>query len=66
MLLNEKLNDTAQNMLWTEAVHTCKRIRNSTTKTCSTTSPFEHFYGEKPMIIGQFSEFRRIGYITKQ
>ena len=32
----------------------------------STTSSFETFYGEKPKIIGSFSEFGRIGYVTKR
>ena len=27
MLLNEKLHYTAQKMLWSEAVHTCERVR---------------------------------------
>ena len=66
MLLNAKLNDTAQKMLWVEAVHTCKRVRNSMTTTGSTTSPFIIFYGEKPNIIGSFLEFRRIEYVTKR
>ena len=29
ILLNAKLKDTAQKMLWTEAVHTFERVRNS-------------------------------------
>ena len=33
--------------------------------TGSTTSPFENFEGEKPKIIGSFSEFGSIVYITK-
>ena len=32
--------------------------------TVSTTSPFKHFYGENPNIIGSFSEFGRIGYLA--
>ena len=28
--------------------------------------PFEIFYGEKPKIIGYFSEFGRIAYVTKK
>ena len=32
----------------------------------STTSPFESFYGENPKIIGSFSEFGRIRYVTKR
>ena len=31
----------------------------------STKSPFEIFYGEKPKIVGSFSEFGRISYVTK-
>ena len=54
MLLNAKLNDTAQKMLWAEAVHTCKRVRNSMANTGSTAIPFKNFYGEKPNIIGSF------------
>ena len=34
--------------------------------TGSTTSPFQKTYGEKPNIIGLFSEFGRIGYVNKQ
>ena len=41
ILLNAKLNDTAQNILWEEAVHTCKRVRNSMATTGSTTSPIK-------------------------
>ena len=40
--------------------------RNSMAIMGSTTSPFDIFYGEKPNIIGSFSEFGRIGYITKR
>ena len=32
----------------------------------SNTSQFRFFFGEKPKIIGLLSEFRRIGYVTKQ
>ena len=66
MVLKAKLNDTAQKMLWAEAVNMCERIRNSMANTGSTTSPFENFYGEKPKIIGSLSEFVGIGYITKR
>ena len=66
MLLNAKLNDIAQKMLWKEAVHTCERIRNSMANTGSTTSPFESFIGENPKITGSFSEFGRIIYVTKR
>ena len=65
MLLNTKLNDTAQKILWKEAVHMFKRV-NSMDTTGSTTSPFKIFYREKPNIIGLFSEFGPIGYVTKQ
>ena len=65
MLLNAKLNHTYQKIMWEEAIHTCKHVRNSMSTTGSTTSPFERFYGEKPKIVGSFSEFKRIGYITK-
>ena len=66
MLLNAKLNDTYQKIMWEEAVHTCDRVRISMANTGSTTSPFKKIYGEKPEIIGSFSEFGRIGYVTKQ
>ena len=62
MLLNEKLNYTAQKMLWVEAVHTCKRVRNSMDTKGSTTIPFGNFYGEKPKIIGSLSDFGHIVY----
>ena len=65
MLLSTKLNDTAQKMLWAEAVHTYECVRNSMDTTVSTTSPFENFYGEKSKIIGSFSEFGCIVYVTK-
>ena len=65
MLINEKLNYTAQKIMWAEAVHTCKRVRNSMATTGSTKIPFEIFYGEKPKIIGSFLEFGRIAYVTK-
>ena len=66
MLLNAKLNDTAEKMLWEEAVHTYKLVRNSMAAMGSTTSPFEDFYGGKPKIIGSLSEFGHIVYITKR
>ena len=66
MLLNAKLNDTAEKMLWEEAVHTYKRVRNSMATTGSTTSLFEDFYGGKPKIIGSLSEFGHIVYVTKR
>ena len=66
MLLNEKLNEDAQIILWAEAVQMCKLVRNSMATTDSTTRPFENLYGEKPNIIGLFSEFGCIAYITKR
>ena len=51
MLLNAKINDTAQKMLWAETVHTCECIRNSMATMGSTKSPFEKIYGEKPKIV---------------
>ena len=63
--INVKLNNTAQKMLWGEAVHTCERIRNSMSTTGSTTSQFENYHGEKLKIIGLLSEFGRIGYVIK-
>ena len=65
MLLNAKINDTAQKMMWVDAVHAWERVRNSMANTGSTTSPFEMFYGEKPKIIVLFLEFVHIDYITK-
>ena len=66
MFLNAKLNETSQKILWEEAVHMCKRIRNSMANTGSTTSLFENFHGENPKIIGSFLEFVRIRYVTKR
>ena len=40
IILNEKLNDTAQKILWAEAVHTCKRVHNSLDNTGSTKITF--------------------------
>ena len=39
MILNEKLNDTDQKMLWSEAVHTYEGVQNSISSTGSTESP---------------------------
>ena len=64
MLLNAKLNETAQKILWVEAVHTCKCIRNGMENAGITTRPFGNVYGENSKIIGSFSEFVRIGYVT--
>ena len=55
MLINAKLNDAAQKILWEEAVHACKHIRNSIATTGITTSPLENVYGENPKIIVFFS-----------
>ena len=33
MLLNAQLNDTAQKILWTESLHTCESMHNSTEAT---------------------------------
>ena len=49
ILLNSKFNESAQKILWSEAVYTCKRMRNSLTTTNSTKTPFGIFYGENPM-----------------
>ena len=54
MLLNAKLNYTAHKILCTEAFHMCECVRNSMATKGSTTS------------IGLFSEFGRIGYVTKR
>ena len=51
MLLNAKLNDISHKMMWSEAVHMCKCIRNSMATKGSTNSPFEIFHGEKLKII---------------
>ena len=40
--------------------------KKSMVTTGSTNSPFEIFYGKKPKIVGLFSGFGRIAYITKQ
>ena len=66
MLINAKINDTVQKILWAEAVHTCKHVRNSMANKVSTKSSFGNSYGENPKIIGSFSEFGRIAYVTKR
>ena len=66
MMLNAKLNDAAQKLLWAEAFHTCKHVRNSMATMDSTTSPFGNFYRENSKIIGLFSEFVCIVYVTKR
>ena len=45
MLLNAKLNDTSQNILWTEALHTCERVWNSMITKGSTNNLLEILYG---------------------
>ena len=57
ILLNAKLNDTDQKMLWSEVVHMYKGVQNSISTTGSTGSPFENLYEEKPNTIYLFSEF---------
>ena len=66
MLLNKKINETDQKIMWAEAVHTCKCVIKSMATIGSTTSPFGHFYGEKPKIIASFPEFGLIEYVTKR
>ena len=66
MLLNEKLNYIYHKMLWVEAVNTYKRVRNSMANMGSMKIPFEIFYGEKPKIIGSFSDFGCIDYVAKR
>ena len=46
MLLNTKLDYTAQKILWKEAVHTCKRVQNSMETTGITKILSEISYGE--------------------
>ena len=48
MLINSKLNDAAQNILWAKLVHTLKRVRSSMTTNNSLKNPFEIFNGENP------------------
>ena len=66
ILLNVKINDTSQKILWEEAVNKYEHARNSMANTGSTRSPFENFYQEKPRIIGSFLEFGRISYVNKR
>ena len=66
MILNTKLNNTAREMIWAEAVHTRERVQNIMATKGSTKSPFEIFYGEKSKIIGLFSYFGRIAYVMKR
>ena len=65
ILMNVKLNDRYQKMIWAEAIHTCEHVRKIMDTTVSTKIPFETFYGDKPKIIGLFSEFGCITYVTK-
>ena len=65
-MLNMKLNNADQKMLCAEAVHTWERVRNSMATKGSDTSPLENLDGEKPNIIGFFSEFGRTGYVNKR
>ena len=44
MILNKKLNNTAQRMMLSEAVHTFDHERNNMTTTGSTKTLFEIFY----------------------
>ena len=66
MLLNLKLNDTYQKTLWSDSVHTWERVQKIMATIGSMKSLFENFYGEKPNIIGLFSEVGRITCITKR
>ena len=66
MLLNAKLNDTAQKIMWVKAVNICERIRNSMATAGISISPSENSYREKPKIVASFSEFGRAGYVTKR
>ena len=52
MLLNKKLNDKDQKILWEKEVNTCESVRNGMATTRSTNIPSKHFYGENPKIIG--------------
>ena len=54
MLLNTKVNDTARNILWEEAVHICEHMWNSMDTSGSTNIRIERFYGENSKIIGLF------------
>ena len=66
MILNTRLNHISKKMLCSEAGNTCKHIKNSIANTVSTTSKFENFCVENPNIIVFFSEFGRVGYVTKR
>ena len=49
MILNQKINDTAQKMMWAEAIHKYELVRNSMSNTGSTTSPSKIIYGKIPI-----------------
>ena len=66
MILNAKLHDTYQKVLWEESVHTYKRVRKSMSTTGITKSIFNIFYVEKRKNISSVSEFGHIGYVTKR
>ena len=66
MLINSKLNDKSQKMMWAEAVHTFQLIRNNIDNTGSIKRTFINLYKKKPKIIGLFSYFGRIVFVTKQ
>ena len=51
MMLNAKLNDTAKKFQWSEAAHTCERVRKFMAATGSTTSPFVNFYVENRRLL---------------
>ena len=55
MILNEKLNETDQKMLLSEAVHTYEGVQNSISITGSTESPFGNFHEERQNILILFS-----------
>ena len=57
MIINAKLNDTDQKMMWSEVVHMYEGVQNSMDTTGSTEIPFIDFHEEKSNIIGSFSEF---------
>ena len=52
-------------MIWAEAVHAWECVQKSMENKVSTNNLFEICYGEKPKIIGSFSEFGRSTYVTK-
>ena len=58
MLLNEKLNNTVQKMLWLESVNMFKNMLNSMATTGSTKKPFDTFYGEIPRELVHSQSFK--------